>query len=204
MRQYDAVLFDFGGVLVSSPFDIMESAGPGVLELLVGDYTHDGDHPWHRLERGEMSLADYWADLQDRAAAAGIELDASKLAGFYGQLAVHEDVVAHVRRLRQAGYRTAIVTNNVKEAGDAWRSKVPLDELFDVVVDSCEVGMRKPGAGIYLLALERLGGVPPERAVFLDDHPANVAGAEAAGLRAILVESDPAGALAELDRVLAG
>jgi putative hydrolase of the HAD superfamily len=199
----EAVLFDFGGVLVSSPFDAMAAAGPGALELFVGDYALDGDHPWHRLERGEISLAVYWEDLQQRAAAAGIEIDAAKLAGFYGRLEVHHDVVDRVRTLRAEGLRTALVTNNVREAGEAWRSRIPLDELFDAVVDSCEIGMRKPNPRIYLHALELLGGVAPAAAVMLDDAPGNVAGAEAAGLIGIRVGPDPAVALADLDALLA-
>jgi epoxide hydrolase-like predicted phosphatase len=199
----EAVLFDFGGVLVSSPFDAMAAAGPGALELFVGDYAVDGDHPWHRLERGEISLAVYWEDLQQRAAAAGVEIDAAKLAGFYGRLEVHDEVVERVRTLRAEGLRTALVTNNVREAGETWRSRVPLDELFDAVVDSCELGMRKPNPRIYLHALELLGGVEPSAAVMLDDAPGNVAGAEAAGLIGILVGPDPAVALAELDALLA-
>jgi putative hydrolase of the HAD superfamily len=103
-----------------------------------------------------------------RAAEAGIEVDAGRLAGLYGQLDVRPRMVERVRSLRAEGYRTAIVTNNVREASDTWRAKLPLDELFDAVVDSCEVGMRKPNPAIYLHALALLD-VPPARAVFLDD-----------------------------------
>jgi putative hydrolase of the HAD superfamily len=72
-----------------------------------------------------------------------------------------------------------------------------------VIVDSCEVGMRKPNPAIYLHALDLLGGVAPERAVFLDDAPGNVAGARRAGLHAMLVDAaEPSGALAELDGLL--
>jgi epoxide hydrolase-like predicted phosphatase len=201
-RRFDAVLFDFGGVLVGSPFAAMDDAAPGALDLFLGDYAGDGDHPWHRLERGEMALADYWADLLVRAEAAGVEVDATKLIGLYGKLDVRPRMVDRVRSLRADGYRTAIVTNNVKEAGDTWRAKLPLDELFDAVVDSCEVGMRKPNPAIYQHALGLLG-VPPARAVFLDDAPGNVAGAQAAGLTAILVGPSDDEALAALDAVLA-
>jgi putative hydrolase of the HAD superfamily len=200
-RRFDAVLFDFGGVLVGSPFDAMAAAAPGALDLFLGDYAGDDDHPWHRLERGEMALADYWADLLVRAAEAGIEVDAAKLAGLYGQLDVRPRIVDRVRSLRAEGYRTAIVTNNVREAGDTWRAKLPLGELFDAVVDSCEVGMRKPNPAIYLHALALLD-VSPSRAVFLDDAAGNVAGAEAAGLTAILVGPSDDEALAALDAVL--
>ena len=120
-----------------------------------------------------------------------------------GDLQVQPVTVATVRSVRQAGYATALVTNNVKEAGDQWRDKVPLDELFDVVVDSSQVGVRKPDPAIYHLTLERLGGVAPERAVFLDDHPGNIAGAHRAGLHALLVDdADPAAAMAALVELL--
>jgi putative hydrolase of the HAD superfamily len=128
-------------------------------------------------------------------------LDFSLLANFFGNLGVHTEVVDAIRGLRAQGYLTGLVTNNVKEFGDSWRTLVPLDELFDVVVDSSVVGMRKPNPAIYLHALDLLGQVPPARALFLDDAPGNVAGAEAAGLHAILVD-DPGTALAELRALL--
>ena len=78
---------------------------------------------------------------------------------------------------------------------------VPVDELFDVVVDSSAVGMRKPNPAIFHHALELLGGVPPSEAVFLDDSPGNVAGARRAGLHAIHVD-ELDDALAELDALL--
>jgi epoxide hydrolase-like predicted phosphatase len=117
-------------------------------------------------------------------------------------LPVHDQVVARIRSLRAEGYRTALITNNIREAGAQWRSKVPLDELFDVVVDSSAVGMRKPDPAIFHHTLDLLGGIAPSAAVFLDDHPGNIAGAEAAGLRALLVD-DPDEALVALDAILA-
>lgn len=207
MRSIDAVLFDFGGVLVTSPFDLMGASGQehgvdeGVmLELLMGDYAADDDHPWHRLERGEISFAEYAIDLKRRADEAGIPLPSGK-GGMYDRLEVHIEVVDKVRQLREDGYATALVTNNVREFGDAWRKMVPLEELFDVVVDSCEVGMRKPNPKIYELALDELGGVAAERAVFLDDAEGNVDAARRLGMQAILVR-DPGVALEELDSIL--
>ena len=84
-----------------------------------------------------------------------------------------------------------------------WRSLVPIDELFDVVIDSSEVGMRKPSRAIYELTLERLGGVAPDEAVFLDDVASNVEGAQAAGLHGIVVDDPPNRAIDELDELLA-
>jgi putative hydrolase of the HAD superfamily len=104
--------------------------------------------------------------------------------------------------LKQQEYRTAIVTNNVREFGDTWRAMVALDDLFDIVVDSCEVGVRKPNPAIYHLTLAKLGDIEPERAVFLDDAPGNVDGALKAGLAAILV-SDPGDAVQQLEDLLA-
>jgi epoxide hydrolase-like predicted phosphatase len=207
LRSFDAVLFDFSGVLVDSAFDAMRGlGGDGVdgermLELLLGPYDRDTDHPWHRVERGELPIADWLAEVQKNAAAEGIEVDFGRLSTWFAELVPRPEMLELVRRLRTTGYRTALVTNNVREAGDSWRALMPLDELFDVVVDSCEVGMRKPDPRIYELTLDRLG-VEPARAVFLDDHPGNVAGAQRAGLAAVLVR-DPQTAIADLDALLA-
>jgi epoxide hydrolase-like predicted phosphatase len=208
--RIQAVLFDFTGVVTTSPFATMGAIGDEagveadvVLELMLGDYTTDSDHPWHRLERGEITIVDYAVDVQARAAAAGLELDFARLRNLMGELQVQPATVDTIGLVRTAGYRTALVTNNVKEAGEQWRDKVPLDELFEVVVDSSHVGVRKPDPAIYRLALERLGHVAPERAVFLDDHPGNVAGAHRAGLNALLVDdADPAPAMAALVELL--
>jgi epoxide hydrolase-like predicted phosphatase len=107
-------------------------------------------------------------------------------------------VVETVRAVRARGVRTAIVTNNVREYGDAWRTLVPVAELFDVVVDSSEEGIRKPDPRIFLLTLERLGVADPTRVVFLDDFDGNLAAARALGMRTILVGADARPAMAEL------
>lgn len=195
-----AVLFDFAGVLTSSPWGAMTAAGGGDLELLIGSYEEDGDHPWHRVERGEMSIADWITEVTAEADRRGAAVDFSVLQQLLAELTVHQPVVDRIRELRAEGYRTALITNNVREASATWRALVPLDELFDVVVDSCEVGMRKPNPAIYRHALDLLGR-RPEEAVFLDDSPGNVAGARAAGLAGIHVV-DPDEALAELDELL--
>src|SRR5207302_1315443 len=102
-----------------------------------------------------------------------------------------------------AGYRTALVTNNVAEFGDGWRQLIPVDELFELVVDSSQVGVRKPDPRIFRLALEQLDGVRPEQAVFLDDFEANVAGARQVGMHGIVVGEHRAEALARLEDLLA-
>lgn len=194
------VLFDFAGVLTSSPWGAMAAAGGGDLELLIGSYEEDGDHPWHRVERGEITIADWITEVTAEADRRGAAVDFSVLQQLLGEMTVHQQVVERIRQLRAEGYRTALITNNVREASATWRALIPLDELFDVVVDSCEVGMRKPNPAIYQHALDLLGRTP-EEAVFLDDSPGNVAGAKVAGLAGIHV-ADPDEALAELDRLL--
>jgi epoxide hydrolase-like predicted phosphatase len=206
-RRYDAVLFDFSGVMIDSAFTAIAKIGGDTeadrtLELLLGPYDRDTDHPWHRVERGEIPIADWMTEVSEQAARDGLTLDFDQLSSFLAEADVRDDMVAEVLALRADGYRTALVTNNVREASDSWRKMLPLDDLFDVVIDSSSVGMRKPDARIYLLTLEQLGVAEPARAVFLDDHPGNIVGAERAGLAGLLVD-DPAVAIAEL-RVLLG
>jgi epoxide hydrolase-like predicted phosphatase len=190
----------------ASPWDAFARAGGDadpavVLELFVGDYGSDTDHPWHQLERGEITMADFGLGLVQRAADAGVELDFTALRSYHADMAAHTRMIETVIQLRRDGFRTGLVTNNIREAGDNWRALVDLDALFDAVVDSCVVGMRKPDPRIFLHALEQMGGVAPERAVFLDDHPANLDGARRAGLQGILVQ-DVDAAIDELHALL--
>lgn len=203
---FDAVLFDFHGVLTGSPWSMLASVGSGgdeeaILGVLLGEYDTDGDHPWHRLERGELAFTDYLTEVAALGEAAGISIDFSRAVGAAGRIEVNEAMVDAVRRARTEGYRTAVVTNNVREFSHGWRSLVPVDELFDAVVDSSECGIRKPNPAVFHHALSLLGDVVPNRAVFLDDAPGNVAGARAAGLHAILVD-DPDTALRDLAALL--
>lgn len=208
----DAVVFDFGGVITAaSPFTALGDLGADagvpadrVLELIIGPYHEDTDHPFHRMERGELSAGEWFAATVPVLAEVGIELDPMKLVALFRSLGVHDVVVERVRALRADGYKTAILTNNVREASADWRAMIDTDALFDVVVDSSAVGMRKPNPAIFRLVLSELGGVAPERAVFLDDSASNVAAAVALGMHGIVVGTDPLPALAELDGLLAG
>jgi epoxide hydrolase-like predicted phosphatase len=207
----EAVLIDYGGVFTPSPFSAVERLGaelgaaPGQLvEVIFGPYDRDTDHPWHRVERGELALAAAREEILALGAERGLRSD---LHDFFRAMAslergIRREVIEHVRRLKGAGLRTAVVTNNVAEFGDHWRRTLPLDELFDAVVDSCEVRCRKPAPDIFRIALERLRVEAPDRAVFLDDFPGNVEAARRFGLHAILVGEDPAPAFAELDRLV--
>ena len=105
-----------------------------------------------------------------------------------------------MRALRDRGLKLAICTNNVREWEPLWRPKLPVDEIFSVVVDSGFVGTRKPERQIYELTLERLG-VAPERALLLDDIEVNCIAAREFGLHAVWFR-DTDQALAEMERVL--
>ena len=207
----DAVLWDFGGVFTSSPFDAAEELGaslgaaPGrVLEIVFGPYHEDTDHPWHRLERGEIPLAEARDAIVALGRAEGIDTDPFRLFALMATGGgARAAMVERARRVVAHGYRTALVTNNAHEFREGWRKLVPAEELFHVIVDSSEVGFRKPDPRIFALALEKLGGIRPERALFLDDHPSNVAAAAKLGIRSVLVRSDLADALAALDALLA-
>ena len=210
-RYIDAVLFDFGGVFTDSPFAAVAALAAELdveparlLELVFGPYHDDTDHPWHRVERGELALAEARELIIELGEREGIESDPFRvLAMLRTGGEARAQVVERVRRLRTDGYRTAIVTNNAREFREAWLSLLPFHELFDTIVDSSEEGVRKPDPKIYLRALERLGGIAPERAVFLDDFPGNVDGAVRVGIHGIVVGDDPQDALAALDELLA-
>ncbi len=201
------LFFDFGGVFTYSPFAKVEEFGqsrgaaPGQFAgILFGAYHEDSDHPWHRLERGEISLEDARTGILELGRECDLEVD---LYQVFGSLprdgGVRQRLVDKVVELKQANYRLAIITNNVREFSDAWRSLIPVDELFDEVVDSCVEGVRKPTASIFELALARMGNVSPQESLFLDDHPANVKAAEQLGIRGILVDEDDSRVIAELD-----
>jgi epoxide hydrolase-like predicted phosphatase len=208
--RLEAALFDFGGVFTTSPFHAAESVGaelgaaPGrLLELVFGPYAEDTDHPWHRLERGEIAFGEARDAIIALGRAAGLDADPVRVFQKMGtDGGIRPGFVERARRLREAGVRTALVTNNAREFRDRWRALIPTDDLFELVVDSSEVGVRKPDPAIFRIALEGLGVADPARALFLDDFEANVAAARALGLRGLLVGRDPGPALAELDAVL--
>jgi putative hydrolase of the HAD superfamily len=214
VRQTDrvlrAVLFDFGGVFTLSPFPVIADAAPelgltpeAAIELCFGVYDQDGDHPWHRLERGEITLEQARAELSALAREQEIEIDILALFGRMGKPDPdRETMVDGARQIRSRGLRTALVTNNVAEFGDGWRKMVPVDELFEVIIDSSSVGVRKPDPRIFQLALDALG-VAANEAAFVDDHPGNIRAAEALGMVGILVGPDRPQALVALNEALA-
>ena len=204
-----AVLFDFGGVITEPMGPMFEAVAAAagaeaheVAALLIGAYDRD-DHPLNQVEVGKMSFAELCDWARAEGASRGWRLELAPMIDHLEAVAVRPAMLDGVAGLRRRGYRTAVVTNNFKEITALWRARVDIDALFDTVVDSCEVGVRKPDPRIYHLALERLGGISPEDAVLLDDFEVNLAGARAIGMHGIHVGADTDAALAELEDLLA-
>jgi putative hydrolase of the HAD superfamily len=208
MTAFDAVLFDFGGVFTTSPFSAVGTRGAELgadpqllIDTIFGPYDSDTDHPWHRLERGEIALSVAIEEIIVLGNQHGIDAHPFQFLAAMGRGGICNEMVECARSIRNDGIGTALVTNNAAEFREAWRGSIPIDELFDVVVDSSEEGVRKPDPRIFERTLERLGVEAP-RSIFLDDYPGNVAAAEALGIRGLLVGEEQVLAVAELERLL--
>lgn len=209
MADFDAVMWDFGGVFSASPFSALETIGrekgldTGVFfEAVFGPYHGDTDHPWHRLERGEIDFMTAREHIMDQARADGFEADPIELFTRMGEGGgMRQDVIRVATQVKTKGYRTAIVTNNAREFRERWVASVPIDDICHQIVDSSEVGVRKPDPRIFEIALELLGDVTPERTLFVDDFHGNIVAAEALGIRCVHMQDDYAGALAEIERL---
>jgi putative hydrolase of the HAD superfamily len=165
-----------------------------------------GDHDLHLLETGLLTEAEYFARLCERHAAAGhprMEPGDARQILFGRPMVASEAMIDAVRRVRAAGHRTALLTNNAREWEATWRALMPFDELFDVILDSSAVGLRKPDPAIYRLTCERLG-LDPAECLFVDDLECNVAAARALGMEALLCSDGPATAAEVLRRMLNG
>jgi epoxide hydrolase-like predicted phosphatase len=163
------------------------------------------DEPdWHLLEKGQIDVATYFERMVEKAPSVlGKPIDMEAYGRFWRSMSpgVHWMVVHKIMELRDQGMKLGLLTNNVKEFGDHWRATFPI-ELFDEVVDSSHVGVRKPEPAIYALTCDRMA-ISPDEAVFLDDNVDNIEAARAYGMEVVHVGIDPWTALTELDAVLA-
>jgi putative hydrolase of the HAD superfamily len=187
-----ALISDFGGVLttpLSAGFLAYQEEAPISLEDLgkgmqrVADAY--GEHPLHSLERGEITEQEFARRLAEELHDG---FDLARLRELYFErIEPNEPMIGFVGELRRRGLRTALLTNNVREWEPLWRAKLPeLDEIFEVVVDSAFVGMRKPEPGIFELTLERLGGgLRAEECLFVDDIELNCEAARELGMTAV-------------------
>ncbi|MGN6472213.1 MAG: HAD family hydrolase [Mycobacteriales bacterium] len=191
MTPLKALIVDYGGVLTSPLLDTTDSwldsdgIDPESFRDAMRDWlglsygTDAADSPVHALERGEVEVPDFERELASRLKTLDgrpVEADGLLTRMFSGF--GHEPAMTEaLRHAKAAGLATALLSNS-------WGLDYPREtwgELFDVVVISGEVGMRKPEPGIFHLAAQRLG-LAPEACVFVDDLAPNIRGAEAVGM----------------------
>jgi putative hydrolase of the HAD superfamily len=193
-RRITTVISDFGGVLTTPlvqsfaavqnetgiPFEQLGKAMAAIAE-------EEGKHPLYELEKGKVSEVDFLAKLGDALEPElGHRPEMHRFREIYFEaLHPNEPMIELMRELKDGGHRMAMLTNNVREWEPLWRTMLPVDEIFELVVDSAFVGCRKPESEIYELTLERLGGVPPESCLFIDDADVNCEAAAKLGMAAV-------------------
>jgi putative hydrolase of the HAD superfamily len=195
-----ALISDFGGVLTTPllgsflafqdetgiPADALGRAMQRIAE-------RDGEHPLFELERGRLAEAEFLDLLRaELVPELGHEPELHRFSEIYFEaLDPNEPMIDLMRDLKAQGYRMALLTNNVREWEPLWRAMLPVDEIFEVVVDSAFVGIRKPEPEIYELTLERLGGgIGAAECLFVDDVEDNIAAARALGMSAVHFRSN--------------
>jgi epoxide hydrolase-like predicted phosphatase len=207
LSSFKAVISDFGGVLTTPLIEsflayqresgiALEDLGTAMGRMMEQD---DGRHPLFELEKGNITEDEFTRRLGNEL---GRELNSMRDT-YFENLHPNEAMISYLRGLRGDGLRLALLTNNVREWEPLWRAKLPdVDELFEVIVDSAFVGMRKPEPEIYHLTLERLGGgLRFEDCLFLDDIEVNCEAARELGMTAVrFTENDQA--IAELEGAL--
>jgi putative hydrolase of the HAD superfamily len=212
VAQITTVISDFGGVLTTpllrsfAAFQDHSGIAPESLGRAMQRVAErEGAHPLFELEKGKLTEDEFLALL-----AAELETELGHRPElhrfreiYFDALDPNEPMVALMRGLRDRGYRMALLTNNVREWEPLWRSLLPVDEIFELIVDSAFVGMRKPEAEIYELTLERLGGPSPAECLFVDDVEVNVEAARELGFAAVHFREN-AQAIPEIEASLDG
>jgi putative hydrolase of the HAD superfamily len=216
MSSFEAVIFDLGGVVFPSPFESFDRhdgrAGlpAGFTRRLIRTSSETG--AWAALERGELSMSEFFAALEAEAELLGERVDAARImAGIAEDSGARPAMIVAIDRLREHGLRVGALTNNwaydTPERDGAGRTTrtesngvTGVADRFDAIVESAKVGLRKPDPRIYELALERLGSTAP-RTVFLDDLGINLKPARAMGMATIKVV-DPDTAIDELAAIV--
>jgi putative hydrolase of the HAD superfamily len=210
MNPIEAVLWDFGGVVTTSPFEAFrryEQARGLPLDFIRSvNATNIHSNAWARMERGEIGPAEFDTLFRDESTALGHTVDGRDVLPLLSG-DVRPKVVAAIRQIRTR-YRVACLTNNMSAGHGPAMAQTPerasaiaeVMELFEVVVESSKTGLRKPEPAFYLKACELLG-IQPVNAVFLDDLGVNLKPAAALGMRTIKV-GDADAALAELGEII--
>jgi putative hydrolase of the HAD superfamily len=206
VTNYRAVIFDLGGVVMGSPMPAIAGyerelgLAAGSLNRLIGATGPEG--AWGRLERGKLSLDEFYAAFEGDCATAGYAgVSARELMRRMGEgLGARPQMLEALRRIRVAGLRTAALTNNWKRADSGGRDGHDLRAHFDAFIESSVVGLQKPDRRIYELVCLELG-IAARDAIFLDDVGRNLKSARALGMATIRVEQ-PDVALRELSELL--
>ena len=211
MGRYRAIIFDFGGVVTSSPFEafnrLEEERGLPRDFVRRLNATDPDTNAWARFERAELDAAGFDAAFAEEARAVGHELDgASVIARLAGE--IRPGVVAAIDRLKDEAYALGCITNNVPAGSgagmaDTSEKAAAVAEVmrrFDHVIESSKAGVRKPDPRIYTMMCEALD-VAPGQCVYLDDLGINCKPAAALGMVAIKVTSEGQ-ALTELGETL--
>ncbi|KAA0234765.1 MAG: Alpha-D-glucose 1-phosphate phosphatase YihX [Acidimicrobiales bacterium] len=202
-----AVLFDFGGVLTTSPFEAMASYeiehGLPAGFIRSVNATNGDANAWAKLERGEVSIEEFSDLFAEESASLGYEVPGEAVLACFSSGRLRPAMLEASRRCARV-LKTGLLTNNFSAASDALpaaaREFGPVLEHFDVVLESSRVGVRKPEVRFYELACEQLA-IEPSEAVFLDDLGVNLKPARSMGMATIKVV-DPAEAIAELEQVV--
>ena len=204
---YRAVLFDLGGVILTSPLEFIRNyergrgLPEGLVARLLGGYGTESESPWHALERGELLFDDFCPAFDELAQGLGHDLDTrSLMLGMSQNSCIQPLMVAALRELRAKGYLVAALTNIWATPGGMSDRYTELGPEFDEFIESYRVGLRKPETAIFELAFETVG-VPAGETVFLDDIGANLKVGRQLGLTTIKVTS-PTQCLTELQAVL--
>jgi putative hydrolase of the HAD superfamily len=200
-----AVLWDFGGVILTSPFAAFERY-ERELGLPAGfirqvNATNPHANAWARLERSDITVEEFVVEFEQEAGALGGTLSGRRVVELLAG-SIRPEMVTALERLRTAGYAQACLTNNVAQGGggDDRPEVREVMAIFDLVVESSKLGVRKPEPRFYELACELLG-VDPPACVFLDDLGINLKPAREMGMTTIKVE-EPGAALEELEAVV--
>lgn len=214
MSIFDAVIFDFGGVITSSPFEAFArlegQRGVPANSVRRINSANPDDNAWARFERAQIDAAQFDAAFTAEAEALGIIglSGADVLACLAGD--VRPDMVAKLDDLKARGLTLGCITNNVpsgKGSGMAMTDEkaaqvADIMARFDHVIESSKVGLRKPDPRIYQMMCDHLG-VTPDRCIYLDDLGINCKPAAVLGMKAIKVISGEQ-ALTDLEQALAG
>jgi putative hydrolase of the HAD superfamily len=205
------VISDFGGVLTTpllgSFLAFQDETGISADALgraMQRIAEREGEHPLFELERGRLAESQFLDLLRtELAPELGHEPQLHRFSEIYFEaLDPNQPMIDLMRDLKGRGYRMALLTNNVREWEPLWRAMLPVDEIFEVVVDSGFVGLRKPDPPIYELTLERLGdGVGPTDCLFVDDVEVNVEAARGLGMAAVHFRTSEQ-AIAEVEEIL--